>query len=183
LVIVGGLLVVALGAITALSLTTHTRYAPGCSEAAFEKVSAGSRSEDVIGLLGQPLSRETDRAAERWCYGPRAQVEVEESRSWLLWSTQWFKLPHGPPCLVFDDAKKVREVVRDREDRFDSMKGKSKPDVLRAMGEPTYQEPAQSCTVLYYSALDGDDGSYKVRSVVVDGGGIVVEKVAYTLWD
>ncbi|NOK18200.1 hypothetical protein [Corallococcus carmarthensis] len=181
--IFGGLLVVALGAITALALTTHTRYAPGYSEAAFEKVSAGARPEEVTALLGQPLSRETDRAPERWCYGARAQVEVEERRSWLLWSTQRFKLPQGPPCLVFDDAGRVREVVRDRDDRFGSMVGKSKPDVLRAVGEPMYQDPARTCTVLFYSALDGDDGSYKVRSVVLDEGGLVLEKVAYTLWD
>ena len=183
LAISGGLLVVALGALTALSLTTHTRYAPGYSEAAFEKVLAGGRSEEVIALLGQPLSRRTDGSPEQWCYGARAQVEAEERNSWLLWSTQRFKLPHGPPCLVFGDAGRVRQVVRDRDDRFGSMMGKSRSDVLLAAGEPVYQEPARSRTVLFYSALDGDDGSYKVRSVVLDEGGLVLGKTAYTLWD
>jgi hypothetical protein len=179
----GGVIVIALGAITVASLRTHTRYAPGFTEAAFEKVAAGATAEDVIAVLGEPLSRRPERSPERWCYGDRAVAEVEERKSWFLWSTHHFKLPMGPPCLVFDESGTVREVVRDREDRFRALAGKPKPDVLQAVGEPKYKDPAATSTVLYYSALDGDDGSYEVRSVVLDDQGRMIEKVAYTLWD
>ncbi len=183
LMIGGGVIVLALGALTAASLMTHTRYAPGFTEAAFEKVSTGAKAEDVLALLGQPLSRRTERSPERWCYGDRPMAEVEEKKSWFFWSTHRFKLPVGPPCVVFDDAEKVHQVVRDREGRFGALMGKTKPDVLQAVGEPKYKEPATTYTVLYFSEPDGDDVSFKHYAVVLDANDRVSDRMHYTIWD
>lgn len=161
----------------------RTRYAPGFSEEQFEALRIGATTHDVISILGEPLSRRTNHSRERWCYGERPAPEPATEERGLLVSRYSFSARPGPPCLVFGTEGLVEAVHRDRDGGLAPLVGLGKPEVLAEVGEPRYREPATTSTVLYYSALDGEDGSYEVRSVVLAQEGRVVEKVAYTLWD
>jgi hypothetical protein len=69
LMIVIGIVAVAFGLLLMFTRGLFsTRYAPRYSEAAFERIAAGDDMSIVIGALGEPLNKRTNRQFIVWAY-------------------------------------------------------------------------------------------------------------------
>ena len=181
LVALGLILAVFVAAIgvVAWSIRPHTRYAPGFSSEAFAAVQVGDTKERVLQTLGDPLSERVSSAPERWCYGERPSHRRAVSEG-VFFSEYVFSLT-GPPCIEFGEQA-ASGVIRDRSSRFGAPAGLTRQEIRTRFGEPNYVERASIYTVMSYSALAGDDGSYENVAVVMDGTG-VTEKIRQPIPD
>lgn len=151
----------------------RTQYSKGFSDEAFGQVRLGDDEQSVIAKLGAPLSRRSEAAPERWCFGD--WKKSLENSGGLFFASHQFEVD-GPACVEFDETGRVVKALRDRDGHLASTTGLDREAVRRTLGDPQRVEHGGIYTTIFFSALDGDDGSYESVAIVIGTGGGVVAR-------
>lgn len=162
--------------LTMFLFEAETHYAAGYSEKGFRNIRIGMTGEQVLAILGAPLSKDTRDRCDAWVYEPvagkGAGPKGEQGRRYDLF---------GPfTRLDFDAEGRVCRVSG--EYLKGQFQGLEKKEIIKKHGEPTkrYEWPY---AVMWYYSSPGRSGTYKVRCVYLDEQNKVTSTEAYLFID
>jgi len=143
----------------------HATYPSGYTEAGFGGVRTGMGAGDVRALIGEPLEERAVDVPETWWYGspPKRHGEAQPN------GTIRFDL--GAGVVYFDTDGRVKGAYGTSPP---VLRGGTREDVRRMLGEPTHVESTATRTWLYYSEA-GPYGRSEVRVIGIDDAGVVTE--------
>jgi len=157
----------------------QTMFSSGFSEQKFQQIKNGMTAQEVISLLGTPLTQTTQQWSEVWSYSPAgSEPNTTRAKDGTTTYNLFGKVTH----LRFTEAGVVAGVSGDYLDG--NFIGLTKQQVREKLGEPSQRE-AKPFEVIYCYTAAGKSGSgtYKRREVHLDASNKVSSVVASTHYD
>ena len=158
----------------------QTDFATGYSEGKFRQIKQWMAMQDVVSLLGMPLSQSTQEWSEVWSYWPPGkQPSVTRSKFGTTTVSNFF----GPVTnLRFTPTGTVARASGDylKEDFV----GLTKDQVRAKVGEPGDRRLSEFQIIFHYAAPGKrGSGTYKRREVRFNASNNVSSVVAATYYD
>ena len=157
----------------------QTKFSSGYSERKFQQMKQGMTVQEVVSLLGTPLTQTTQQWSEVWSYTPpESQPNTPRTKD----GTSTYKLFGKVTHLRFTEAGVVAAVSGDYlEGNF---VGLTKQQVQAKLGEPSQRELKRFEVIYHYTAAGkSGSGTYKRREVHFDATNKVSSVVAATYYD
>jgi outer membrane protein assembly factor BamE (lipoprotein component of BamABCDE complex) len=160
-------------------LGEQTIFSSGYSEQKFQQIKKGMTAQEVISLLGAPLTQATQQWSEVWSYSP---AESEPNMTRAKDGTTTYNLFGKVTHLRFTEAGVVAEVTGDYLDG--KFIGLTKQQVREKLGEPSERKAKQFEVIYCYTAAGkSGSGTYKRREVHFDATNKVSSVVVSTHYD
>lgn len=160
-----------------------TEYADEFSERGFKQVQIGMSKDAVERILGAPLTEEPAPVVTFWCYAKEESMKhippegTAAFFSWVLDAPN-VRLNEADLLLVAHG-----DLPRPVSNEF---VGCTSSEIIAYLGEPQVRYERVECHRLVYSRPRGaerGDWTHRVRYLVVDQFGTVVEKVSEFFYD
>lgn len=161
-----------------LIYSERTTYAPGYTEGGFRRIKVGMSEQEVVALVGPPLTVRTQNLWESWYYYP--QVSSSTNRQLLL-KTYSFIAPTSTTEVVFDHHGVITNTMGEYLKKWNLI-GFSKERLLSSVGKPSRVDRRNHARFLCYS-LPVLSGTYKIREVEIDGNNAVSATISEVHYD
>lgn len=159
----------------------QTDFATGYSESKFRQVKQGMAMQDVVSVLGMPLSQSTQEWSEVWSYWPPGK-QPSATRS-KFGTTTVFSNFFGPAThLGFTPTGTVADVSGNYLSEV--LVGLTKEEVRAKVGEPGDRRLSEFQITFHYTAPGKrGSGTYKRREVRFNASNSVSAVIAATYYD
>jgi outer membrane protein assembly factor BamE (lipoprotein component of BamABCDE complex) len=158
----------------------HTEFAGGYSEHKFQQIKQGMPMQDIVSLLGPPLSQRTQQWSEVWSYRPPGtqSTTTRTKDGATIFSNVFGKITH----LRFTPIGTVMTMSGDY--LSEDLAGLTKEQVRAKVGAP-HSRTLREFQIIYRYTAPGKRGSgtYKRREVHFDGSNKVSSVVAKMYYD
>jgi outer membrane protein assembly factor BamE (lipoprotein component of BamABCDE complex) len=162
-------------------LLTDTVYSGGYSHKKFSQLKEGMNRDEVVALLGTPLTSREERMRDVWTYykdetkrAVRRGIAGQNHEIVIISSTLY---------IYFDDTGRSRQIVGQVLPEGELRLGMSKSEVVGAIGPPREKSFTPRGQVHSYSGPGSSLGNYRMRRVRFDEGGRVVKIIKETWYD
>jgi outer membrane protein assembly factor BamE (lipoprotein component of BamABCDE complex) len=157
-----------------------TVFAGGYSERKFQQIKKGMPMQDIVSLLGPPLSQDTQQWSEVWSYWPPGKQPTTTRTKFGV--TTFSNIFERGTSLGFTPTNTV--ITMSGDYLSENLVGLTKEQVRAKVGEPHRRE-VREFQIIYRYTTPGKrgTGTYKRREVDFDASNKVSSVVAKMYYD